>query len=118
LARQFVIAKIKAVVTVAPLLEKVQAALELVPGCGGPVVLVGGGGPSTGGSVVDFKELMKKGALREEKPSRPDPESVAILPFSSGTTGMPKGVKLTHKNLVANLCQIQHREVVPGPGNT
>ena len=27
-------------------------------------------------------------------------QDVATLPFSSGTTGLPKGVMLTHKNLV------------------
>ena len=31
---------------------------------------------------------------------------LAVLPYSSGTTGFPKGVMLTHRNLVANLCQI------------
>ena len=30
---------------------------------------------------------------------------VVVLPYSSGTTGFPKGVMLTHKNLVANLAQ-------------
>ncbi|MGV0680608.1 MULTISPECIES: AMP-binding protein [Mycobacteriaceae] len=36
-----------------------------------------------------------------------DPEQhLAVLPYSSGTTGHPKGVMLTHRNLVANLCQI------------
>ncbi|UQN14571.1 AMP-binding protein [Gulosibacter sp. ACHW.36C] len=35
-----------------------------------------------------------------------DPEyHLAVLPFSSGTTGAPKGVMLTHRNLVANLVQ-------------
>jgi len=32
-------------------------------------------------------------------------EDVVAMPYSSGTTGVPKGVMLTHRNLVANLCQ-------------
>ena len=34
-------------------------------------------------------------------------EDLAALPYSSGTTGFPKGVMLTHRNLVSLLCQIQ-----------
>jgi acyl-CoA synthetase (AMP-forming)/AMP-acid ligase II len=33
-------------------------------------------------------------------------EDLIVLPYSSGTTGLPKGVELTHYNLVANLCQL------------
>src|SRR5437763_8297072 len=36
-----------------------------------------------------------------------DPDDVVALPYSSGTTGFSKGVRLTHRNLVANLCQIE-----------
>src|SRR5947199_8290947 len=33
-------------------------------------------------------------------------EDLIALPYSSGTTGLPKGVMLTHYNLVANMCQM------------
>ena len=44
-----------------------------------------------------------------------DPSShVAVLPFSSGTTGLPKGVQLTHLNLIANLTQITSHDELLG----
>ncbi len=44
--------------------------------------------------------------LGEHAPLNPS-EEVVVLPYSSGTTGLPKGVMLTHRNLVANLEQSQ-----------
>jgi 4-coumarate--CoA ligase len=42
------------------------------------------------------------GALRYRR-RRAKPEDLAFLAFSSGTTGLPKGVMLTHRNIVADL---------------
>mgnify|MGYP006271427829 CR=1 FL=1 len=48
------------------------------------------------------------------------PSDVAALPYSSGTTGLPKGVMLTHRNIVANISQcvpvegIQEEEMTVG----
>ena len=42
-------------------------------------------------------------------------EHVVVLPYSSGTTGLPKGVMLTHRNLVANIAQMEHT-FVPSDG--
>ena len=33
---------------------------------------------------------------------------LVVLPYSSGTTGLPKGVMLTHHNLTSNLAQCEH----------
>jgi len=38
-------------------------------------------------------------------------EDIVAMPYSSGTTGAPKGVCLTHYNLVANSCQVVSPEV-------
>ena len=35
-------------------------------------------------------------------------EDIAVLPYSSGTTGLPKGVMLSHHNMVANIAQLAY----------
>jgi acyl-CoA synthetase (AMP-forming)/AMP-acid ligase II len=57
--------------------------------------------------VLDGEGFGPPLAGRRAPEVRFDPAThVAALPYSSGTTGLPKGVMLTHRNLVANVAQI------------
>ena len=57
--------------------------------------------------ATSFTELLA--AEPYEGHAEIDPmEDIVVLPYSSGTTGLPKGVMLTHHNLVANLAQGEH----------
>jgi len=59
-----------------------------------------------GSGATPFAALLQAG---DQPPAvRIDPaEDLVVLPYSSGTTGLPKGVMLTHRNLVGNLAQCQ-----------
>ncbi|MEL6348535.1 MAG: AMP-binding protein, partial [Myxococcota bacterium] len=85
----------KAIVTIGLFLDVARAAAEKV-GIEAVYVIGPGDAPSI---ATLFGEPLTAQVARNYA------EDVVVLPYSSGTTGFPKGVMLTHFNLVANLVQ-------------
>ena len=58
-------------------------------------------------STIQFTAALEHGAQRAyERPHRSQ-DDIALLQYTGGTTGISKGAILTHRNLIANVLQIE-----------
>jgi len=111
LAKQLMDSRARFLVTVPPFLDKAREAAAKSGGVEDIFVF----GSAEG--ARPFAELLQAGA--EPPAVRIAPrDDIVVLPYSSGTTGLPKGVMLTHYNLVANLCQAEGMQHFAGFGET
>src|ERR1022692_1623579 len=66
-----------------------------------------------GSGAEQFSDLLKPVSARLPRPDDGSEKTLAALPYSSGTTGLPKGVMLSHHNLVANVYQFLGARATP-----
>ncbi len=97
---QFADSEALMIVTIPELFEKCSAAARLASTVREIVVF----GEVDG--ATPYRELFAHGNTPPVVEIDPATD-VAALPYSSGTSGIPKGVMLTHRNIVANLQQMQ-----------
>jgi len=109
LAKQLEDCKARFLITVPPFLDKAREAAQRA---GVREVFVIGEAPG----ATPFAELLRSQGAPPEVAIDPAEDLVA-LPYSSGTTGLSKGVMLTHRNLVANIAQCHGIESFE-PGDT
>ncbi|MDR0827804.1 MAG: long-chain fatty acid--CoA ligase [Desulfovibrio sp.] len=63
--------------------------------------------PYNGKRVLPFS-VLQKGSTRLSRPVADPRRALALLQYTGGTTGLAKGVMLTHFNVAANIQQIEH----------
>ena len=115
LGRQLADSGARIIFTVPPLAERALAAAKAT---GAPVIVLG-----EAPGCLPFAEFIAEGGASPEGPDVRFPSvpidsarDIVTLPYSSGTTGLPKGVMLTHRNVVANLAQCDFIDD-SGPGD-
>ncbi|OWK00358.1 ACSL1 [Cervus elaphus hippelaphus] len=59
-------------------------------------------GKKCGVEIISMKALEDLGRANRRKPKPPAPEDLALICFTSGTTGNPKGAMITHRNVVSD----------------
>ena len=99
LAHQLVDSGAELLFTISPFLDRATAAMREAGRDESAIIVLDGADGFT-----SLRDLLATTA--EPPPHTAGPGDTAVLPYSSGTTGRGKGVILTHRNLVANLCQV------------
>ncbi|WP_101759233.1 AMP-binding protein [Oceanicoccus sp. KOV_DT_Chl] len=66
---------------------------------------------TNGISVTTLRNVLTQGSTLTVEPVDIEPEQIATLQYTGGTTGVAKGAMLSHRNLVANTRQFTQRAI-------
>ena len=113
LAYQFKNSNSKYVATIPSLLPTIQEAASKA-GCVEKMIVLGDdGGVGEGKNMISYQSLVNDSGSRFPSDIKLDYKNdIAVLPYSSGTTGLAKGVMLTHYNVTANINQLDHPQFI------
>ena len=107
---QFKNSDAKIVITVPECLPVVQKAIDICQVK--KIIVIDTNDPQntfSSSSVVSYQSLLREPVAITDAVQR-DIHDIAVLPYSSGTTGFPKGVMLSNSNVSCNILQMIHPE--------
>ena len=100
----------KALVTQKPFLNVARKAAKQVGIPEDRIILIGDERDESG-RFKHFSSIRNLAGMNRYRRTKIDPKSdLAFLVYSSGTTGRPKGVMLSHKNIVSNIAMVKDGE--------
>ena len=107
LAYQFKNSGTKIIATIPAILPTIQEAAE--KSGVKKIIILDDSNQTSSESLIPYNSLIAdSGSLLD--PVRTEPDDVMVLPYSSGTTGLSKGVMLTNRNVNSNVLQMVHPE--------
>lgn len=104
ISKQVVNSNVQAMICTADLYETIKGACDIAKSNAKIICMPNEPGQSVPSGSINFTELINYNTAKSKTlPTvTSDYNDLVFLPYSSGTTGLPKGVMLSHRNIISN----------------